>query len=136
MRVRSPKFLVKFKSKSRILGDGKPIPSGGGVPEGRRGSVTPMSEDGSWFYILRVRRALRASAPEPAVQPVRVVYEFAFNSETNGDGAKMFNGGQDMPAVEHLRAQTPSKMGPPLCPVPVGFKAFLFGVADSLIERA
>ena len=26
------KILVKFKSQSRILGDGKPIPSGGGVP--------------------------------------------------------------------------------------------------------
>ena len=49
MWVRTPKFLVKFKSKSRILGDGKPIPSGGGVPKGRRGSVTPMLEDGSLF---------------------------------------------------------------------------------------
>ena len=49
MWVRTPKFLVKFKSKSRILGDGKLIPSGGGVPEGRRGSLTPMSGDGSLF---------------------------------------------------------------------------------------
>ena len=63
---------------------------------------------------------------------------FSYNSETNGDGAKMFNGGQDMPAIEHLRAHTPSKMGPPFYPVPVGFNAFLFwGVlTDSLIERA
>ena len=43
------KIYVKFKSKSRILGDGKLIPSGGGVPEGRRGSLTPMSGDGGLF---------------------------------------------------------------------------------------
>ena len=52
MWVRSPKFLVKLKSKSRILGDENSIPSGGGVPEGRRGSLTPMSEDGSLFISL------------------------------------------------------------------------------------
>ena len=40
-------------------------------------------------------------------------------SETNGDGAKMFNDRQDVPAIEHLRTQTPSKMGPLLYPVPV-----------------
>ena len=37
---------------------------------------------------------------------------------TNGDGAKMFNDRQDVPAIEHLRTQTPSKMGPLLYPVP------------------
>ena len=65
MWVRSPKFLVKLKSKFRILGDENSIPSGGGVPEFgvpakyhseartlcgvsvRRGSLTSMSEDGS-----------------------------------------------------------------------------------------
>ena len=36
-----------------------------------------------------------------------------------GDGAKMFNDRQDVPAIEHLRTQTPSKMGPLLYPVPV-----------------
>ena len=51
------KILVKSQSKSRILGDVNSIPSGGGVPEGRRGSVTPMSEDGSLF-ISRARRDL------------------------------------------------------------------------------
>ena len=49
MLVRSPKFWVRFKSKSRILGEVNFIPSGGGVPEGRRGSLTPMSEDDSLF---------------------------------------------------------------------------------------
>ena len=47
MWVRSPRNFVKFKSKSRILGDVNSIPSGGGVPEGRWGSVTPMSEGGN-----------------------------------------------------------------------------------------
>lgn len=31
----------------------------------------------------------------------------------------MFNDRQDVPAIEHLRTQTPSKMGPLLYPVPV-----------------
>ena len=34
----------------------------------------------------------------------------------NGDGAKMFNGGQDKPAIEHLRTQTPPQAGPPMIP--------------------
>ena len=46
------KYFVKFKSKSRILGDENSIPSGGGVPEGRWGSLTPMSGDGSLFISL------------------------------------------------------------------------------------
>ena len=68
------KIYVKFKSKSRILGDVNSIPSGGGVPEGRRGSVTPMLEDGSLFSSmsttnttgerLRTRRLLRESTRE------------------------------------------------------------------------
>ena len=56
------KILIKSQSKSRILGDGKLIPSGGGVPEGRRGSLTSMSGDGSPF-VSRVRRTLRANTP-------------------------------------------------------------------------
>ena len=73
MWVRSLKVLVKFKSKSRILGDVDSIPSGGGVPEGRRGSVTPMSGDGSIFIPL--------STPQPMSeyprdeQPIRSVLE-------------------------------------------------------------
>ena len=61
------KILVKLQSKSRILGDGKPILSGGGVPKFgvpakyhseartlcgvsvRRGSLTSMLGDGSLF---------------------------------------------------------------------------------------
>ena len=31
----------------------------------------------------------------------------------------MFNGGQDKPAIEHLRVQTPSRMGPPAQPRPL-----------------
>ena len=45
----------------------------------------------------------------------------------NGDGAKMFNGGHQMSAIEHLRPQAPSKMGPLLYPVPLCPDAFLMG---------
>ena len=55
------KYFVKFKSKSRILGDENSIPSGGGVPEGRWGSLTPMSGDGSIFIPL--------STPQPLSEP-------------------------------------------------------------------
>ena len=54
------KILVKLKCKSRILGDVNSIPSGGGVPEGRRGSVTPMSEDGSLLNFEHATHSERA----------------------------------------------------------------------------
>ena len=37
-------------------------------------------------------------------------------SGTNGDGVKMFKCGQAIPTFEHLRTQTPSKMGTPALP--------------------
>ena len=52
------KISVKSQSKSRILGDGKSIPSGGGVPKARRGSLTPMSEDGSLFFPMSMTKPL------------------------------------------------------------------------------
>ena len=65
------KIYVKFKSKSRILGDGKLIPSGGGVPEGRRGSLTPMSRGGSLFSSLST--PLTPSEHPRDEQPIRSV---------------------------------------------------------------
>ena len=71
------KILVKLKSKSRILGDGKPIPSGGGVPEGRRGSVTPMSGDGSLFISP-------STTLTPSEHPRDEKFDRACLSKTNG----------------------------------------------------
>ncbi len=42
----------------------------------------------------------------------------------------MFNGGHILPAIEHLRAHTPSKMGPPLYLVPIGFNTFRFYIGE------
>ena len=67
------KYFVKFKSKSRILGDENSIPSGGGVPEGRWGSLTPMSGDGSIFIPLSTPQPL--SEPPRDEQPIRSVLE-------------------------------------------------------------
>ena len=69
--------------------------------------------------------------------------EYAYNSETNGDGAKMSNEGQNASLIGHLRTQTPPQAGTPdatpyekskifpagtpIYPVPIGFNAFLFG---------
>ena len=44
------------------------------IPKGRRGYLTSLSEDVSPFYILRVRRILRASAPEPAAHSERAYF--------------------------------------------------------------
>ena len=67
------KILVKLKCKSRILGDVNSIPSGGGVPEGRRGSVTPMSGDDSLFISLSTTQP--PSEPPRDVHPIRSVLE-------------------------------------------------------------
>ena len=112
----------------------------------RRGlDLTSMSEDGSPFQ-TRGRKARRegggyqdnpqtrsifvaclsainslfAASLNPPHPPEQAL-AFAHNSETTGDGAKMFNSDEYI-RVEHLRTQTPSKMGPLLYPVPGCFK--------------
>ena len=55
----------------------------------------------------------------------RVLHEFAYNSETNGDGVKMFKLGRTRPSL-NIYAPMPRKRGPRLDPVPIGFNAFLF----------
>ena len=67
------KILVKFKNQSRILGDVNSIPSGGGVPEGRRGSLTPMSEDGSLCLPLSTPNSLSEHPRDE--QPILSVFE-------------------------------------------------------------
>ena len=42
-----------------------------------------------------------------------MLFEFAYNSETNGDGAKMFKCGHSLPTFEHLRPQAPPQVGTP-----------------------
>ena len=42
----------------------------------------------------------------------RVLHEFTYNSETNGDGVKMFNSDECV-RVEHLRPHAPSEMWTP-----------------------
>ena len=76
MQVRLSKILVKFKSKSRILGDVNSIPSGGGVPEGRRGAVTSMSGDGSFVYFPEHDVTLERALPLRDEQPIRSVLEY------------------------------------------------------------
>ena len=100
MWVRSPKFLVKLKSQSRILGDVNSIPSGGGVPEGRRGSLTPMSEDGSLCLPLSTPNSLsehprdekyirsvpeRDEAPRPRAGGFGAVIRPMLSKFTDGD---------------------------------------------------
>ena len=74
MWVRSPRNFVKFKSKSRILGDVNSIPSGGGVPEGRRGYLTSMSEDGSISIPLSTPNSLSEHPRDE--QSIRSVFEY------------------------------------------------------------
>ena len=57
------------------------------------------------------------------------MFEFAYNSGTNGDGVKMFKCGQAM-RVPRMQPQPKIKdfrPGTPIYPVPIGFNAFLFG---------
>ena len=56
-------------------------------PKGRRGSNTPLSGD--------VHPVLIFNHPAPYAQ---VLHEFAYNSETNGDGANMFILGRTRPS--------------------------------------
>ena len=91
-------------------------PPGGMVFGGtrRRGSLTPMSGDGSLFFF--------PSTP----QPPRGRCLFSYNSETTGDGAKMFNSDEYI-RVEHLRTQTP-QAGTPALPRPRFFQSRAGGV--------
>ena len=81
MQVRLSKILVKIKSKSRILGDVNSIPSGGGVPEGKRGSLTPMSGDGSFVYFPEHDVTLERALPLQDEQPIQSTLENAAHSE-------------------------------------------------------
>ena len=94
----------------------------------RRGlNLTSMSEDGSISIPLSTPNSLSEHPRDEKFERAWLSTMCPYNSETIGDGVKMFNGGQEMPAIEHLRTQTLSKMGPLLYPVPAGFNALLFG---------
>ena len=85
--MRDSNFIKKDKSISRILGGLSPIPSGGGIPEGKEGE--------QYSHV-------KGRAPYPTLEPAepseRALHEFAYNSETNGDGVKMFNLGRVRPS--------------------------------------
>ena len=68
----------------------------------------PRKEGGATFP---ARRTLDFTL-EPAAPSERVLYEFTYNSETNGDGVKMFNSDECV-RVEHLRPHAPSEMWTP-----------------------
>ena len=63
------------------------FPSGGGTPEGKEGE-----------QYFNVRGRTTNFTFKPAVSSERVLHEFAYNSETNGDGVKMFNLGRTRPS--------------------------------------
>ena len=81
------KILVKFKCPSRILGDVNSIPSGGGVPEGRRGALAPMSEDGI-RSVFEHDVQLDRTSPEYVENSGCVLLIFGHNSGTTGRGRK------------------------------------------------
>ena len=62
------------------------FPSGGGKPEGKEGE-----------QYSHVRGCTPYFTFEPAATSERVLHECAYNSETNGDGVKMF---------KHVRTRT------------------------------
>ena len=63
------------------------FPSGGGTPEGKEGE-----------QYSNVRDVHPVLTSEPAAPSERVLHEFAYNSETNGDGVKMFILGRTRPS--------------------------------------
>ena len=99
MLVRDTNFFQKAESKSRILGDVNSIPSGGGVPEFgvpakyhseartlcgvsvMRGSLTPMSGDGSFVYFPEHDVTLERALPLQDEQPIQSVPKQAAHSE-------------------------------------------------------
>ena len=73
---------------------------------------------------------------EHAAPSELALHECAYNSETNGDGVKMFNSDECV-RVEHLRPHAPSEMWTPALPRPRWFHHVpVSGVlTNSLIER-
>ena len=63
------------------------FPSGGGKPEGKEGE-----------QYSPVRGRALCPTFEHDVPSERVLHEFAYNSETNGDGVKMFKLGRVRPS--------------------------------------
>ena len=63
------------------------FPSGGGKPEGKEG-----------VQYVHVRDVHHVLIFEPAAPYEWVLHEFAYNSETNGDGVKMFILGRVRPS--------------------------------------
>ena len=61
--------------------------SGGGIPEGKEGE--------QYFHVRDVHPISRLSTHAASE---RVLHEFTYNSETNGDGVKMFNLGRTRPS--------------------------------------
>ena len=64
-----------------------PIPSGGGKPEGKEGV--------QYFHVKG--RTLKSTL-EYNPHSERALHEFTYNSETNGDGVKMFKLGRICPS--------------------------------------
>ena len=62
------------------------FPSGGGMPEGKEGEQHSPRDVHSILTL------------EHAAPFERVLHEFAYKSETNGDGVKMFNLGRTRPS--------------------------------------
>ena len=90
------------------------FPSGGGKPEGKEGEQYSHVRGRALYFTF-----------EHAVPSDRALHECAYNSETNGDGVKMFILGRIRPNL-NICAPMPRRRGPRLDPVPVGFNAFLF----------
>ena len=63
------------------------FPSGGGKPEGKEG-----------VQYSHVRGRTHNFTFEHAATSERVLHEFTYNSETTGDGVKMFNLGRTRPS--------------------------------------
>ena len=89
-----------MKSISRILGGLNYSRVGEESPKGRRGRNIPRETCTLYFTF------------EPAAPSERTLHECAYNSETNGDGVKMFNSDECV-RVEHLRPHAPSEMWTP-----------------------
>ena len=130
MRVESPssprerrsvstvcRSIISMRDSNFIKKDEKHIPhfrrtalftSGGGIPEGKVGAQHSPRDVHSILML------------ESAATSERVLYEFTYNSETNGDGVKMFNSDECV-RVEHLRPHAPSEMWTPALPRPRWF---------------
>ena len=77
------------------------FPSGGGKPEGKVGEQHSHVRGRALYFTFEHDATFE-----------RVLNEFTYNSETNGDGVKMFNSDASV-RVEHLRPHAPSEMWTP-----------------------